>query len=829
MHYASYVVEIVTGLVTLLLIAAAVLTITKRIKLPFTVILVLVGISLSMLTDYSPFLFSLLHEIEFTPDVFLFIFLPTLLFESAFNLDVKLLRQNLTPVLMMAIPGLLISTFIIGLIIAWATSIPLPAALLLGAILSATDPVAVVAIFRKLGAPKRLTTLVEGESLFNDASAIVLARLLVGILIAGVFTFDTAIQGAVDIFVLFTGGFVSGWLLGLFSAYLLGKVESDPFIEITLTTVVAYASFLFAEEVLHVSGVMATVGAGLVLGSWGRVKISSSVRIYLEHFWEYMAFVANALIFLMVGLKVDLSALWNSLDLLVWVILAMLVARAVIVYGLMSLIGRLPSAENVDSSYKNVIFWGGLRGAVGIAIVFSLPEFEYTETFTALVIGAVLFTLIVQGLTIQPLVKWLGLTRKTAADQLTKIEVSLDGKLEAKDRVSSLVESGIFSNKVTYRLQTECENQIKELKDNFEDIRNNQLSHDMELKFLYLRALVEEKSKYVDMFDKGYIGEAVFREQFVTVSMQIDAIRSNENFEHIRSHTIGGTIERTIIRLIHNITFLSHWKERLQLNQIARIYERLWALYNGSNHVLECLNHFTELGIIRAEVLDIVREKYSNWHQQTAEQLDKFSEHYPEFISATQERMCRRLAYSTEDEYTQLKFMYGILPDDLANEIHTDYLEKIHLLRGLEVTKLQVDPEQLLRGIQFFESLQEDEIQYLTQNMIHSVYSRNDMIIQQGSNNESLFLVARGVVRITRLDEQSYEHNLATLLAGDVFGELAFLHKRAHTKSAYAVTSCTLYELKKDILLPVIKNHPKIAEALLSNDVKNYRDLDLDK
>lgn len=815
MHYASYVVEIVTGLVALLLIAAAILAITKRIKLPFTIVLVLVGISLSMLTDHSPFLFSLMHEIEFTPDVFLFIFLPTLLFESAFNLDVKLLRQNLAPVLMMAIPGLFISAFIIGFIVAWATPIPFPAALLLGAILSATDPVAVVAIFRKLGAPKRLTTLVEGESLFNDASAIVLARLLAGILIAGAFTFETAIQGAVDIFVLFVGGFITGWLLGVVSAYLLGKVESDPFIEITLTTVLAYASFLFAEEVLHVSGVMATVGAGLVLGSWGRFKISSSVRIYLEHFWEYMAFVANALIFLMVGLKVDLSALWNSLDLLAWVILAMLVSRAVIVYGLMPLISRLPSAEYVNNSYKNVIFWGGLRGAVGIAIVFSLPEFEYTETFTVLVIGGVLFTLIVQGLTIQPLVKWLGLTRKSVADQLTGIEVSLDGKLEAKDRVTALAESGIFSNKATYRLHNECENQIKELKDDFEDIRNNQLSHDTELKFLYLRVLVEEKSKYVDMFDKGYIGEVVFREQFTTVSMQIDAVRSNENFEHIRPHTIGGSIERSIISLIKNITFLSHLREKLQLNQIARIYERLWAQYNGSNHVLECLNHFSEIRIIHSEVLDIVREKYLNWHQQTAEQLDDFSERYPEFILATQERMCRRLAYSTEDEYIQLKFMYGTLPDDLANEIHASYLEKIRSLRELEVAKLQMEPEKLLRSIPFFENLKQDELQYLAKNMIHGVYSREDVIIQQGSYYKSLFLVARGVVRITRVDDQGKKSNLSTLLAGDVFGQL---DEQAHMNSAYAVTSCTLYELKSDILQPVLEQHPEIVKALLSNN-----------
>ena len=211
----------------------------------------------------------------------------------------------------------------------------------------------------------------------------------------------------------------------------------------------------------------------------------------------------------------------------------------------------------------------------------------------------------------------------------------------------------------------------------------------------------------------------------------------------------------------------------------------------------------------------MVREKYRNWHQLTSEQLDNFSERYPEFILAAQERMCRRLAYSTEDEYTQLKFMYGTLPDDLANDIHDDYLEKIRLLRGLEVTKLQSDPEQLLRDILIFKDLQEEDFQYLSHNMIHGAYSRDDMIIQQDSNNESLFIVARGVVRITRIDEQSHRHNLATLLAGDVFGDLAFLHKQAYAKLAYAVTSCTLYELKKDILLPVIQKYPKLAKELL--------------
>ena len=231
--------------------------------------------------------------------------------------------------LVLAGPGLLLSTLVIGLVVGLTTSIPIAAALLLGAILSATDPVAVIGLFGRLGAPQRLRVLVEGESLFNDATSIVFARLLLGVVLAGTVSDRLILQGAVDFVVMFLGGLAVGWLLGLLTGYALGKVE-DRFIEITLTTVLAYVSYLVAEEVLHVSGVMATIAAGLTIGGWGRMKISHAVRHYLENFWEYVAFVANALIFLLVGLRVEPSPLLATLGVLFWVIVALLVSRAAV-------------------------------------------------------------------------------------------------------------------------------------------------------------------------------------------------------------------------------------------------------------------------------------------------------------------------------------------------------------------------------------------------------------------------------------------------------------------------------------------------------------------
>lgn len=233
----------------------------------------------------------------------------------------------------------------------------------------------VITLLRRIGAPKKLTILVEEESLFNDATAIVLARIVTAVLVTGVATNGAILSGAVQFFFIFFGGLLVGWASAVLVGMLLGRVDADAFIEVTLTTVLAHVSFLVAEVVLGVSGVMATVVAGMLIGGWGKAKISPSVADYLERFGKYMAMVAKALIFLMVGLAVDLGALANSFPLLLVVIVAMLVSRAVVVFSLVPGIARLPEYDAIGRGHQVVMFWGGLRGALALAVALSLPDF----------------------------------------------------------------------------------------------------------------------------------------------------------------------------------------------------------------------------------------------------------------------------------------------------------------------------------------------------------------------------------------------------------------------------------------------------------------------
>ncbi len=301
----------------LLLIAAASAIGLKRIHFPYTVGLVLVGLVLGALQHRVGAL-EVLGSFSLSPDLILFVFLPTLIFESAFNLDVRLLSRNLAPVLTLAAPGLLLSTGIVGALINFLTPLTWGPALVFGALISATDPVAVIALFKDVGAPKRLTILVEGESLFNDATAIVLFTILVAVVTAGTFSSGTVGTGVVDFARVFAGGLGVGTVIGYLMVRTISLSEDEPLVEVALSTVVAYAAFIAAEHYLHVSGVMATVGAGVVVGAVGSTRFNPELKAYLRQFWEYAAFVANGLIFLLVGLSIDPGSLARFLAPIGW-------------------------------------------------------------------------------------------------------------------------------------------------------------------------------------------------------------------------------------------------------------------------------------------------------------------------------------------------------------------------------------------------------------------------------------------------------------------------------------------------------------------------------
>jgi CPA1 family monovalent cation:H+ antiporter len=327
--------------------------------------------------------------------------------------------------LVLAVPGVLLTTFLVGGIVAAGTTLTLSVAIVFGALIAATDPVAVVALFRALGVPRRLAVAVEGESLFNDGTAIVLFNITLMVALSGVFD---PVDGLFEFIQVAFGGMMIGAGLGWLAAQLIAHID-DPLIVTSLTTLLAYGAYLVAER-QHVSGVLAVVMAGLFSGNLGTPRISPTTKTMLFNLWEYLAFLANSLIFLLIGLDVDLSQLSSNLSSIIVAVGAVLLSRALVIYGLPLFFvwRRIPT--NFPFRWQHVLFWGGLRGAISLALALSLPvSLAERETLESMAFGVVLFSLLVQGTTIQFLLRKLGLIERP--EHQVKREIAL-GRLYAE-------------------------------------------------------------------------------------------------------------------------------------------------------------------------------------------------------------------------------------------------------------------------------------------------------------------------------------------------------------------------------------------------------------
>lgn len=818
MEHEAHIADLVSGIVVLLLVAALTTILSKRLsKLPLTIALVLIGIVLAQLADIVPVL-SVIADFELSPDLVLFVFIPTLIFESAFNLDARQVGRNILPILTLAVPGLILSTAIIGVFMWLVTPFDLIVSLLLGAILSATDPVAVISIFKQLGVPERLTVLVEGESLFNDATSLVMATLILGIMITGGFSGAVVLSGVGEFLLVFIGGVVVGWVLALIVGETLGRIESDPAIEITLTTILAYFSFIIAEHGFHVSGIMAVVAAGVTMGSWGKSKISPSIAEFMEHFWEYLAYVANVLIFLMVGLQVDLLHLWQSIDLIALVVIAMLVSRAIVVFGLVPIVGKLPGSDSVDRAFQMVMYWGGLRGAIALAIVLSLPEFEYKQTLVAIVMGAVLFTLLVQGLSIEALVKMLGLDQLNIADSLAKTEGDRNAREQGLERLNNLVASGLFSERIADHLRDKCEQHLVELNSEIEKLHES-IGATQELTILSMRCLAREKARYYELFRRGLISEWAFRELDHTSNVQLDAARHMGELPSSKMETsIGKAASIFVMRMLEYVPGSNRIVEKMRTRRIVRDYNVAWGRYRASNSVLNNLNNIAKDHQIGGEAVEKARLIYSGIRQDMKLQIDEVADQYPEFVETVQQQLGERLLLIAERESVEHAAELGTIQHGIADKILKDQGNRIRQLKNDDVSAaLEVGVEELLRKVPFFEAISEDDFGTVTDHLRPRTVPRGTDIIKQGQEGASMFLIARGIAKVF-VREGEEETLVATLYAGDFFGEAALLHAQPRNATARAATPCSLYELKKVDLDKLCSDYPSIQAAVEAVD-----------
>lgn len=529
----SDMLQIMLSLATLALLSTGTFFVAKRIRLPYTVLLVVVGLLLIPVSKLP--LFSYLTSFTLTPDLLFFVFLPTLVFESAYNMNIKRMLESIRSISLLSIISLLVSALVIafgltGLLSFVGYPIPFSVALLFGALISATDPVAVLSLFKEYGAPRRLSLIFEGESLLNDGTSFALFIIVLEILTEGYQGSASLFEGVFLFASMVIGGILFGILMGGIFSKLIEKVNNNEHIEVTLTLIVAHLTFLLSEALNHYahiggqeikfSSIIATMMAAMMVGNYGRHKISPQVEEYMEKFWGYFAFLCNSIVFILIGLLVaDLDIRFSSLIIPAFAAVAVVAAaRAISVYGVIGILNLTKKEKEVPLSWQHLLAWGSLRGALAVTMVLLIPDtftvsgweyaFSVKEFLVGIVITCIYFTLFIKATTIGPLMNALKLTDLTPLEEIEREESKLLMYARILKRLGEFRERR-YMNEDTYGdVKEQYEKRYVETEARWKTLCKN--SYDLFPRALHMHAIGVQKHALKTLFLYREVNENVF-------------------------------------------------------------------------------------------------------------------------------------------------------------------------------------------------------------------------------------------------------------------------------------------------------------------------------
>lgn len=676
------------ALLCLLLIACLAAIALKRLRFPFTVGLVMIGLVVGWLEQHIPAL-AILQQITLSHELILFLFIPPLVFESALNMDSRMLARNLRPVVMLAVPGLLLSTVIIGFLLHWLTPLELPQALLFGAMISATDPVAVIALFKEFGVPNRLMILVEGESLFNDASAIVTFNLILAVSASGIFDATTFVEGCLQAVIVFAGGILVGTILAGMMVYSLIWAEDNALLQATVSVIVAYLAFIIAEHELHVSGVIAVMTAGLIVGWLRTNRVKPKIREFVHEFWDYAAFLANSVIFLLIGSST--AALIGAIDQqsyfassIIWAIAATLFARAVVVYALIPLVNLRSTSEPIDWRYQTVAFWGGLRGAVALALALSLaPDFPQRDLIMGLTLAVALFTMISSGLTMGKLLQALQLDRPTVLTRLEELEAIVRIKRQGYQQIAKLTNLSIFSHLALTKLTQTYQQAVAQAETNFFtfwlELNDNP---PLLRQAIWTQALSLEKQLYQSIYDRGIISPMTLDHLKHTINLKQDAIL----VDHIpppqqtqfpplsRGEKLMTALTRRLF--FHNQQFGTQREIKIKISYeyyaavahtCATVAHRVKGL---AQEIANKAHELSQDNALNPSIVEECAQIYQSWSMAALQRIETITRDAPELIIVLQQTLARQAIIASEEESLTQLITEGAIPASIGDRIH---------------------------------------------------------------------------------------------------------------------------------------------------------------
>jgi CPA1 family monovalent cation:H+ antiporter len=809
---------VLTFLAVLLLVAGLVQPLADRVRLPNSVLLAIIGIVVGAaatflwrtdLTDAFNDVARVVLEFPVGSQVFLYVFLPTLLFQTSLTLDVRRMAEDWVPILLLAVVAVLVATFVIGLALYPFSRQSLVVCLLLGAIVATTDPVAVVGIFRDIGAPGRLGRLVEGESLLNDAAAITLFGFFLGMIVVAA-PFDAG--AATTAFVVnLLGGAVMGVAGARIAAAMIAFVRDFRLAKVSVSVALPYLVYITAEQGFHVSGVIAVVAAGLTLNLLGPARASPDGWRFLTDVWEQMAFWASSLIFVLAAIIVPRlmeTVTWGDVLLILVVVAAALAARFVVLFGMIPVLAAFRLSPSVSTPYRLVILWGGLRGAVTLALALAVTENPSlppeTKRFVAVVAtGFVLFTLLVQGTTMQKLIRGLSLDKLSPLDLALRgqilavalqnvrgtIEVTAD--LYAVSSATALAEARRYAERID-RAAAETE-------------RGSAISERDRITLGLVTTAARERELVLDHYRARTVSPDLVAPLLANAGALIDRARfgGRSEFQRAAREALNYGWRFRLAQMLHRYLGYNTYVARL----LSDRFEMLFA----TRILITELQPFIDKSIVPIlgeRVGEILQEIIVRRGEGIDAALDAMRLQYPDYADALERRLLRQAALRQEELEYQTLFAEGLIGPELLRDLQRGVDGDRSTIALRPRLDLAMTARPLVSQLPLFASLDDEQLAEIA-GLLRPVYAApGERVVRKGDRGDAVYFIASGAVEV------GVPGTKIRLGRGDFFGEIALLMGRPRQSDVVAVAYCSLLRLEVKDFDAFLASHPDIRDAI---------------
>ena len=800
----SPVILAVFGFAVLLALVSLLVPIARRVGLPFTVLLAVVGSVLGLGAteggSSSGYLIQSLQEMRIPPEGFLYVFLPPLLFAGGLTVDVRRLMDDVAPVLVLAIVAVLVCMAAVGVALNIATGTELILCLMIGAIVAPTDTAAVLGIFRDIGAPSRLQVIVEGESLFNDAAAVALFVVLLGVVANHhVLSFT---DGAFEFGWGFAGGMVLGWVAAQLTGWLISQFRGAQVTEITLTVAMTYLTFVAGQAFLGVSGIIAVVMAAMVFASDGRTRLSPGTWDTLLTTWRQLEFWATSLIFVLAAMltpRMMGQVQWSDLIGVSVIFFAALGARAGVLWGVLPLLSYWGLSQPITNEYKAVLAWGSLRGAVTAALALTVIETpgvsaDAQRFIFVMAMGFVLATLFIAAPTLRPLMKALKLDKLTPEERLVRDRVMALSRGRVRESLTQVAKTLGLAPGPPQHATGDSVAQVQ-----------GALSRDDLVRAGLIVLANRETELSLEYLQRGLVGRRVAERLRADSGRVLDAVRQGGGVGYL-SAALGNQKPSWRFRFALWVQRRFRWSVLLA-EEIADRFELLLV----KQLMLRELMEFADAKV--AELIGqhaglTAKDALEGRMQAVSGAVEGLDLQYPDYTKAMRARYLERLSIGLEEAEYRGQLDQSLISDEVFEDLEEDRHRRRIVAEMRPSLDLGLKLTEMLEKVPIFAGFKGEDIARLAQMLTPELFLPGERIIRAGDKGDRMFFIASGIVDVL------VAPNPVRLKSGDFFGEMALLTDNPRNADVVSAGYTNMLELRRRDFETLLRVNPSLKENI---------------